>query len=463
MFATRRVLAAFVVLGLCALTVPANAIVGGIPVDISSAPWTVAIVKASDSDPIHAFTCAGVLIDPQWVLTTAHCVDHVRPAAIDIVEGTSRRSDMTAAARLPVSRIVVDRKFDPTTFTADIALVRLRAPIPNAPTLDYDVDPSVPSANATFRTFGWGATESAPFSDQLRVVEVQNMQTAAGACGQFGTTAFLAAQQICAGVPGGGKDACFGDSGGPLTTTRADGTTLLVGLTSFGHGCADPGWPGVYTRVSAFKDFIETNVPPDASIGRASVIEGDVGQRRVRLPVWLSRPATTTINIAYTLHHDNDRPASGTVTFAAGNTQAWVQLLVNSDTIPEPADKYVFQLKPSRAVELVRATGVVKVVDDDPNNGQPTLGMGSVLAGPGPVDLAMTLSRPVTTNVAVGVTLLHLPDNTAVASWPVTFSAGAVSRIVRMPLTVGSYALTVTSLPAGIAAPAAPGYITVTQ
>jgi trypsin len=56
---------------------------------------------------------------------------------------------------------------------------------------------------------------------------------------------------ICAAVSGGGKDACQGDSGGPLV---AEGT--LVGLVSWGVGCAEANYPGVYSNVATLKDFI---------------------------------------------------------------------------------------------------------------------------------------------------------------------------------------------------------------
>jgi trypsin len=65
--------------------------------------------------------------------------------------------------------------------------------------------------------------------------------------------------QICAGYPEGQKDTCQGDSGGPLFVYK-DNKQVLVGLTSYGIGCALPKYPGVYARVSALRDWILANV-----------------------------------------------------------------------------------------------------------------------------------------------------------------------------------------------------------
>jgi secreted trypsin-like serine protease len=104
-----------------------------------------------------------------------------------------------------------------------------------------------PGTNAT--VLGWGRTgEEAPASPTLRSVVVPVIADAE--CGRE-SSGFNANSMVCAGYPDGGRDACAGDSGGPMVV---DGR--LVGIVSFGEGCARAGNPGYYTRVGRYRDEV---------------------------------------------------------------------------------------------------------------------------------------------------------------------------------------------------------------
>ena len=69
----------------------------------------------------------------------------------------------------------------------------------------------------------------------------------------------LTSNMVCAGFKEGGKDACQNDSGGPLVVPRSsrDATAIIYGVVSWGDGCAQPDYPGVYSRVAKYLDWIE--------------------------------------------------------------------------------------------------------------------------------------------------------------------------------------------------------------
>jgi trypsin len=104
-------------------------------------------------------------------------------------------------------------------------------------------------------TIGMGTTSfGGPLSDQLLKVDVQYMPPAE--CSNIYSGDVQKESGLCAAVDAGGKDACQGDSGGPIF----DKTGTLVGVVSWGNGCADRGNPGVYSRVSGSIDWIENTI-----------------------------------------------------------------------------------------------------------------------------------------------------------------------------------------------------------
>ena len=111
---------------------------------------------------------------------------------------------------------------------------------------DYD--------NVTALVTGWGRLESrGPRPDVLQEVEVETMTNRA--CARSHGDHKITNNMICAGSQG--RDACWGDSGGPLAVMGQDGFYRQIGVVSWGNGCGTPGYPGVYTRVSSLLAWIQ--------------------------------------------------------------------------------------------------------------------------------------------------------------------------------------------------------------
>jgi hypothetical protein len=137
----------------------------------------------------------------------------------------------------------------------DVALLQLASPAPSpaAPVkLAGPGEESIWAPGTVALASGWGAlSEDGAFPEQLHAVQLTNLADAVCASPTSYGTDFQPETMLCAGEPAGGKDTCQGDSGGPLVSPVNGGGVRLVGDTSFGVGCARPGFPGVYGRLGA--------------------------------------------------------------------------------------------------------------------------------------------------------------------------------------------------------------------
>ncbi len=211
--------------------------------------WVVALADGTSGEQF----CGGALIAPRWVLTAAHCLAGVRPDDLRIRAGSRLWSE---GRLLAVDRIVTHPAYDPRTEGNDIALVRLAAPV-DLPL----VRPATPAQTGRFggpgdlgHALGWGnLSEDGRAPERLHRARIPF--TSLARCRRDYPGETILATMICAGRPAGGVDTCQGDSGGPLAV-RIGGVWVQIGVTSWGYGCARPGRPGVYTRVSSFRPWI---------------------------------------------------------------------------------------------------------------------------------------------------------------------------------------------------------------
>lgn len=230
----------------CGVSVQAdNRIVGGTRAAISDYPWMVMLTQASGFQ-----FCGGSLATPTKVVTAAHCVKGTSAGSVRVVAGREDKNE-TKGTVAKVSKIWLHPQYVSVDKGADVAVLTLDAPIEDAKTL-----PLAPAGDegytpgTTTTVLGWGATRSGGQASRY-LLKVDVPVTTDEACTASYGNRYLRDAMVCAGFEAGGKDSCQGDSGGPLI---AGGK--LIGVVSWGEGCARPNKPGVYAKVSRWADDI---------------------------------------------------------------------------------------------------------------------------------------------------------------------------------------------------------------
>ncbi|XP_031965936.1 plasma kallikrein isoform X6 [Corvus moneduloides] len=231
-------------------------IVGGTDSSPGEWPWQVSL-HAKLSRQRHL--CGGSIISNRWILTAAHCVTSLEnPNIWRVYAGILRQSEINEDTPFfKVEEIIVHSQYEYAQTGYDIALLKLDKPM-NFTDLQLPIClPSKEDTN-TFYTdcwvIGWGyRKEKGRVQDILQKAPVPFMSKEE--CQARYRKRRIGDKVICAGYDEGGRDACKGDSGGPLSC-RHEEVWYLVGITSWGEGCARPRQPGVYTKVAEYSDWI---------------------------------------------------------------------------------------------------------------------------------------------------------------------------------------------------------------
>jgi len=242
-------------------------IVGGEPAKINEYPWTAALLRKNwlGITSVTAY-CGGTLINDRYVVTASHCVDGMSASGIVV---SLHEEDQFSATETPhgvkkfnVEKIIMHENYNRKNIDNDIALLKLATKVEDMTVIVPVCLPannkySFEGENATVA--GWGTTsEGGAVSGVLRKVTVpvisnQDCNTKTKYQGK------ITGNMLCAGdLEQGGKDSCQGDSGGPLVIENG-GRRTLIGVVSWGYGCARPQSPGVYSRVGRYSEWILQN------------------------------------------------------------------------------------------------------------------------------------------------------------------------------------------------------------
>ncbi|MGW5049969.1 S1 family peptidase [Actinokineospora sp. NPDC004072] len=225
-------------------------IVGGSRAPIAEHPYVVYLADQTG----HQY-CGGTLVAPDKVVTAAHCLEPFAVADIQVVGGREDKLTTSGEVRT-VAEAWMHPDYQDVTAGADVAVLTLSAPLPYRllPFAGAD-STALYAAGSTATILGWGRTSSGGESSQY-LLKAQVPIYADDDCAAA-YSAFAPDSMVCAGLPEGGVDTCQGDSGGPLIVEDT-----LVGIASWGEGCAEAGYPGVYTRVSTYAADIAAAIAP---------------------------------------------------------------------------------------------------------------------------------------------------------------------------------------------------------
>ncbi|XP_059142661.1 serine protease svh-1-like [Physella acuta] len=256
-------------------------VVGGTSAIYGSHPWQARVANSTSG-----LLCGAVVINRFWLLTAAHCFyDKPNPRVYKVWAGDHNSNNTDGwEQRRDIEEVILHEDYNHTSKNNDIALIRV------SPALEYNpyVQPAcLPESADSYQEnvdcviSGWGNVNKTPsfgkvpahYPDTLRQAKVRIVNDAE--CLMLSN--FQPETMVCAGNVSGGVDSCDGDSGGPLMCL-VQGYHTVLGITSWGIGCAHELYPGIYVRVHSFLDWISRTI----ASWRADVQEKQMYWRKLK-------------------------------------------------------------------------------------------------------------------------------------------------------------------------------------
>jgi trypsin len=248
-------------------------VVGGHSASISQYPWQAAVVETGGGSAQSRQFCGGSLVTSRIVITAAHCVfdtdpdcsvlcglsdpggdgtPRIDPNDVNVILGSAT---LNGAAESGVTGVMFRSNYNPDFNSPGVPRFDVGFLVLSSASGQTPIKIASPDERALWNPggpvdiSGWGDTsESGGTPTALQAAAVNVIDD--GTCSSDYGGDFDPSTMICAGFQSGGVDTCVGDSGGPLEAPQSAGGYRLVGITSWGEGCAEPGFPGIYTRVA---------------------------------------------------------------------------------------------------------------------------------------------------------------------------------------------------------------------
>jgi trypsin len=205
--------------------------------------------------------CGGSLVAADVVLTAGHCESAFTGSTVTVIVGNYKWGEVTDGAEqlAIVSGMYIHPDFFSSSSTLKNDLMLFKIEPSTLPPISLNSNNSIPVDGQDLTVIGFGAVyEGGDIYDTLQKTTLQAMSFE-----KCSTDTLLAnydldeTSMLCASVPDASSDSCQGDSGGPLFD---EGTRTLMGVVSWGLGCARPNSPGVYSRVSGNVDWIRQTI-----------------------------------------------------------------------------------------------------------------------------------------------------------------------------------------------------------